>query len=96
MNPSRIIRCLGALFSVFTVLCSISPTWAATPINTDSRGVAIGGYDPVAYFTQGKAVKGSEEFTYSWMGAQWHFTSGEHREMFKSNPEGYAPQYGGY
>jgi len=96
MNPSRIIRFLGLFLLVFTVLCSISPAWAATPINTDSRSVAIGGYDPVAYFTRGKAVKGSEAFTYSWMGAQWHFTSGEHREMFKSNPEGYAPQYGGY
>jgi YHS domain-containing protein len=96
MNPSRILWCLSALFLVFTVVGSLSPAWAVTPINTDSRGVAIGGYDPAAYFTQGKSVKGSGAFTYSWMGATWHFTSGEHLEMFKSNPKKYAPQYGGY
>ena len=69
---------------------------AREPINTDPRGLAIEGYDPVAYFTQGRGVEGSEEFSYHWMGAMWHFASSEHREMFKSHPERYAPQYGGY
>jgi len=59
-------------------------------------GVAIMGYDPVAYFTDGKAVKGSEKFAYDWLGTPWHFASDEHRKMFMSEPVKYAPQYGGY
>jgi YHS domain-containing protein len=51
---------------------------------------------PYAYFTQGKALKGTERFTYQWMGAEWRFASAEHLDMFRSNPEKYAPQYGGY
>jgi YHS domain-containing protein len=61
----------------------------------DSRG-AIRGYDPVAYFTEGKPVRGSEQFTYQWRGATWRFASAEHRERFVRAPEQYAPQYGGY
>ena len=59
-------------------------------------GVAIMGYDTVAYFTDGKAVKGSEEFSYEWLGTPWHFASKKHKEMFMSQPTKYAPQYGGY
>jgi YHS domain-containing protein len=59
-------------------------------------GVAIMGYDTVAYFTEGKAVKGSEEFSYEWLGTPWHFASQKHKEMFMSEPAKYAPQYGGY
>jgi hypothetical protein len=59
-------------------------------------GVAIMGYDPVAYFTEGKAMKGSEAFEYEWLGTPWHFANAKHREMFASAPENYAPQFGGY
>src|SRR5262249_39724216 len=59
-------------------------------------GVAIMGYDPVAYFTDGHAVKGSEKFSYDWLGTPWHFANEKHREMFKSEPTKYAPQFGGY
>jgi YHS domain-containing protein len=59
-------------------------------------GVAIMGYDPVSYFTDGKAVKGSEKIAYDWLGTPWHFASDEHRKMFMSEPVKYAPQYGGY
>ena len=96
MKHVRIIRCLITLLLVFTVFFSYSPAAAVSPINTDPQSVAIGGYDPVAYFTQGKAVKGSEEYPHQWRGATWHFKSEEHRAMFASNPEKYAPQYGGY
>ena len=57
---------------------------------------AIRGYDAVAYFTIGQPTKGSKEFTYEWMGANWLFSSEEHLELFKAEPETYAPQYGGY
>ncbi|OHV81296.1 YHS domain-containing (seleno)protein [Ensifer sp. LCM 4579] len=59
-------------------------------------GVAIMGYDTVAYFTEGRARKGSEKFSYEWLGTPWHFANAEHREMFISEPMKYAPQYGGY
>ena len=54
------------------------------------------GYDPVSYFTDGKAVKGSEKYSYDWLGTPWHFATSEHREMFMSEPLKFAPQYGGY
>ncbi len=62
----------------------------------DAAGVAINGYDPVAYFTEGKPVEGSSDFATEWMGATWHFSSAENRDMFVAAPEDYAPQYGGY
>ena len=65
-------------------------------INKDAQNLAILGYDTVAYFTDGKAMKGSEEFAYDWLGTPWYFASAEHRDLFKSDPAKYAPQYGGY
>lgn len=59
-------------------------------------GIAVQGYDPVAYFTEKKPVKGDVEFSYKWDGVAWLFSSAEHRELFKKDPEQYAPQYGGY
>jgi len=57
---------------------------------------AINGYDPVAYFTTGKAAKGYKKYTYSWKTATWYFSSAENLNLFKENPEKYAPQFGGY
>ncbi len=57
---------------------------------------AVGGYDPVAYFTDGKPVEGRKEFTYSWKGATWRFANQKNLDAFKAAPEKYAPQYGGY
>ncbi len=59
-------------------------------------GVAIAGYDPVAYFTDGRAVPGSAEFMLKWRGAIWMFSSPSHMEAFEMDPLAYAPQYGGY
>lgn len=57
---------------------------------------AVNGYDTVAYFTQGKAVKGNPKFKYKYMDVQWYFSSEEHLELFKNNPDKYRPQYGGF
>jgi YHS domain-containing protein len=65
-------------------------------INTTWGGVALKGYDTVAYFTEGKPVKGKEEFEYEWKGAKWRFANDRHLQMFKADPLAYAPQYGGY
>lgn len=66
------------------------------PVNASRWRGAIKGYDPVAYFTAGKPVKGASKYSYEWMGATWYFASPEHRDTFAKTPEKYAPQYGGY
>lgn len=58
--------------------------------------IAIQGYDPVAYFKESKPVKGKTEFSYVWKGATWNFLNSENLTAFKTNPESFAPQYGGY
>ena len=64
-------------------------------IYSDSSA-AINGYDPVAYFTDGKPVKGDEQFSFQWKDARWLFASKEHMDLFTANPEKFAPQYGGW
>jgi enamine deaminase RidA (YjgF/YER057c/UK114 family) len=58
--------------------------------------LSIGGYDPVAYFTDGKPVPGASEFEYVWHDARWRFASAAHRDLFVASPEHYGPQYDGY
>ena len=57
---------------------------------------AVSGYDPVAYFTQGKPVKGVKKYKLEHEGADWYFASETNLELFKANPEQFSPQYGGY
>jgi hypothetical protein len=77
-------------------LAAILIAGQAEPTNKDGKGVAIKGYDPVAYFTQSKPVKGSPTFAHQWMGATWWFASAEDRDQFAAQPEKFAPQFGGY
>lgn len=65
------------------------------PVFSTEEG-AIRGYDPVAYFTVGKPVRGSNQFTSKWQGATFKFSSAENLALFKAEPTAYAPQYGGY
>jgi enamine deaminase RidA (YjgF/YER057c/UK114 family) len=58
--------------------------------------LSISGYDPVAYFTDGRPVQGSPEFEYIWHKLRWRFATEEHRALFVKDPEHYAPQYDGY
>lgn len=57
---------------------------------------AIKGYDPVAYFTENKAVKGDPKFSYQWSDVTWNFASESNLNLFKAEPTKYAPQYGGW
>jgi YHS domain-containing protein len=66
------------------------------PVYSTFLGGAIQGYDPVAYFTEGRAVEGSRQFSHQWSGATWRFASAANRDRFAQAPEKYAPQYGGY
>lgn len=59
-------------------------------------GLAIQGYDPVAYFTQKKAVKGDKKFAVNAGGAVYYFSSQSNKDLFLKNPSAYEPQYGGW
>jgi hypothetical protein len=82
----------------------LAPALAGSPaapvdgaVNTGYFGnLAIRGYDPVAYFTESRAVEGSPDYSYDWLGATWQFANASHREMFVADPISYAPQYGGF
>lgn len=69
---------------------------AQAPAYCNQDGVAIKGYDVVAYFKDSAAVAGSSEFSYSWQGTEWHFKNQSNLDAFKAEPEKYAPQFGGY
>jgi YHS domain-containing protein len=93
------------LTTVLLLFFALTNSWAAERINTlekqglfsyQPNGIAIRGYDTVAYFTQGMPMEGRDEFTTEWQGAKWKFSSQEHLDLFTANPEKYAPQYGGY
>jgi YHS domain-containing protein len=78
-------------------LAAGTPAIAGSPVNKSLfGGVAIDGYDPVAYFVDGKPVEGSKQWSHDWQGATWHFASPANRDRFAAEPGKYAPQYGGY
>lgn len=58
--------------------------------------LVLKGYDPVAYFTEGKPVQGDAKFAYEWDEGRYHFASAKHRDVFAADPERYAPHFGGY
>ncbi|MBT0586798.1 YHS domain-containing (seleno)protein [Alteromonas oceanisediminis] len=88
---------ISRVIALFALLVSSATVLADDPIETGTfNNKAIYGYDTVAYFTQDKAVEGSDEFMTSWRGADWYFSSQEHMDLFVGNPTQYAPQYGGY
>ena len=90
-------KLLSTLLIGLLFLATVPLAWGKSEINTTYIGkTAIRGYDPVAYFTDGKPVEGKQEFAYEWKGAKWFFANAEHRDQFKASPEKYAPQYGGY
>lgn len=84
----------GALLALLVLS---GPVAGGNVVNTGLfGGVAIMGYDPVAYFTEGRPMKGSAKLAYEWLGTPWHFANAKHRDMFAADPTKYAPQYGGY
>jgi len=89
---------LTALLAALTLLItSATPSVAKDPVyQSFLGGTAINGYDPVAYFDEGRPVEGSSAFTHDWNGATWRFSSAENRDRFAATPEAFAPQYGGY
>lgn len=92
----RRVLWLGMLLLAFGSGAAL-PAAAGGVVNASSfTGTAIEGYDPVAYFAEGRPVEGDSAFAHDWMGATWYFASAENRDRFAADPERYAPQYGGY
>ena len=86
---------LGA--GAFTAYDLISPPPSLLGAwNMTDQGVAISGYDTVAYFTEGKPQKGSTEFQHDWQDATWQFANQSHRDLFAADPEAYVPEFGGF
>ena len=88
-------RAIGAIVAL-TALAAIfrHPVLAAEPVR--GKRVALKGYDPVSYFTDGKPEKGSSEFTASFDDTTYWFKNAEHRATFVADPDRYAPQFDGY
>lgn len=81
---------------ICAALCVSAVAQEKTTVTNVLTGVAISGYDPVAYFTDGEARLGSPEFEYSWREVVWYFASRANRDVFAANPEIYAPMFGGH
>ncbi|MCO5151602.1 MULTISPECIES: YHS domain-containing (seleno)protein [unclassified Shinella] len=90
---------LKASVLIPTVVCLasvLSPALAKAGEVFSKEGVAINGYDAVAYFTEGGPVKGASAFSAPYKGAIFHFSTAANREAFLRDPVRYVPQYGGY
>jgi len=94
--PSFFLRFIAPAFLLSAGLPSLHAEKLVDPVYKDNRGVAIRGYDPVAYFKEAKPVKGSAQFSHAWMGATWQFANDANRALFAADPEKYAPRFGGY
>lgn len=87
---SRLISIALAIF--FTCMTAV----LAAPLNLNGDGIAIQGYDPVAYFEMGKPVEGMASIAAEYEGAVYRFSIEANRAAFEANPERYVPAYGGY
>ena len=91
MKMKTLIKALAA-----TLFLSAS-VFAGELVNVSGASrIALGGYDPVAFFTDSKPVNGSPFITAGHQGATYFFGSEEHKKLFTENPDHYAPQFGGY
>lgn len=80
----------------FVTTASVAQASLRTKHFNLEKGLAIQGYDPVSYFTQSKALKGSAQFQYNYEGVVYRFASQPNLDLFKQNPQKYEPQYGGW
>jgi YHS domain-containing protein len=88
------MRRLG--YVMFLVLAVASAFAEKTLVNVDEAGIALKGYDPVAYFTDNAPMKGQPQFSSRYKGATYYFASAEHKKTFDTNPAKYEPQFGGF
>ncbi len=93
---SPIRRTLIFAFPAIALLLVAPLAFAAQPPIFATSGVAINGYDPVAYIHDKAPIRGSESIEAEWNGAKWRFSTEANKAAFLASPEKYAPQFGGY
>ena len=88
--------------TIMLILALVSTTVSAVPVQAAEaiytswkNNLAVGGYDTVSFFS-GKPQQGKKEYTYSYAGAEWRFSTRGNLDLFKTNPSAFMPQYGGY
>jgi hypothetical protein len=98
MLAGAVFSGVAALLALAGVLASLVSAWAATTehVVVDRRGLAIGGFDPVAYFVDKTTRLGKGEFEHSFAGAVWRFHNPGNRAAFIAHPQVYMPRFGGY
>ena len=97
-------KCVTAilLFAALSVLAGLLSSAAAdssaspVPAVNATDGLALKGYDPVAYFNGGQPTKGGDQYSFQWKGVTYRFASAKNLQRFRTDPEKYLPQYGGY
>ena len=100
-TPSKPFLTLLWAIAVQLGLCAVNPALAGIPgstsqINLDAHGIALRGYDPVAYFDTGKPTRGNEKLSATYGGARYLFATAAHRRSFLKDPRAYLPEFGGF
>src|SRR5271170_2081421 len=95
-NMKQFKRIMSVMAFVLAMALPAVAQSAKNLVNVDSSGVAIQGYDPVAFFTDNMPVKGDPKFVAKHDGAIYFFASKDHQEMFAKGPQKYEPVFGGY
>jgi hypothetical protein len=94
---SAIVVALVIVVFVFLGVHKVSPvSWGWWGNYNTSSGLALKGYDAVAYFEEAKALPGNNQFSFDWGDATWQFSSADNMALFVQDPESYAPQFGGF
>ena len=96
ISRRRLLATATAALAVPALWALPRPASAAEGAVFAPGGVAINGYDPVAYFTDARPVEGEARFASRWNGVEWRFASADNQAAFEADPARYAPQYGGY
>ena len=92
-----VVAVLVVVVGTFAGVKKVSPlSWGMWGTYNTSAGLALKGYDPVAYVLEAKATLGDSQYSYDWGDATWQFDSADNRALFELNPAAYAPQFGGF
>jgi YHS domain-containing protein len=95
---SRLVYLIGTVCMLFALAGTVHAgvPGSTSPVNADAGGLALNGYDPVAYFESGKPTHGKPEIEASYGGVRYLFASEAHRRAFRKNPTKYLPEFGGF
>ena len=85
-----------AILTLVALLAGVAVAGSKTLVNVDKGGTGLQGYDPVAYFTDHRPVKGNPQFSSTYNGVRYNFASAEHEALFDATPAKYEPQFGGF